>query len=500
MNPSLNTEEIKNRIVDNQQLIDKLNADLVRKTQEVRIIQEISTEINTTLDLDTILSKMLLSLDKTFEFKHSMVLLVDTNGETLKVAASHGYSDSGIGAEVKIGEGIIGVVAKRKKLMRMGNIGTQMAYLNSVKTQFAAAGKEMQANIKLPGLPNVQSQVAIPLLSESRLVGVLAVESSRSNVFDNRDEMIITILANQAASAIEKAKAHEELKRINEHLEDLVTFRTKEVVSQKEIIEEKNKNIMDSIRYAKRIQDALLPGKNYLDNNLKEYFVLFKPKDVVSGDFYWVNAKDNKVFFTAIDCTGHGVPGAFVSIVAHGNLQRSLIFFGLKTPAEILDKVNEGVVEMFTKESNITDPDSGAPLENSIKDGMDMALCALDRQNMKLEFSGANNPMYLVRQGTLTEIKGDKQPVGHYTYRKNFTNHVIDVVKGDVIYLFSDGYADQFGGPKEKKFKYAPLKELFASICQKPMDEQKEILNKVFEEWKGMGEQTDDICLMGVRV
>src|ERR1051326_7223782 len=245
-------------------------------------------------------------------------------------------------------------------MMRMGNIGAQVAYLNTVKNKMAEEGKTTQDAIKLPGLKNVESQVAIPLLSEGRLVGVLAVESPTQNLFDKRDEIIITILASQAASAIEKARAHEEVKRINEHLEDLVTHRTAEVVAQKEIIEEKNKNITDSIQYAKRLQDALLPTKNSLQSNLQDHFVLFRPKDIVSGDFYWVNSKDNKLFFSVIDCTGHGVPGAFVSIVAHSNLQRALVLFGLRDPAEILDKVNMDVTELFSRGENFSD----------IKDGM----------------------------------------------------------------------------------------------------------------------------------
>src|ERR1051326_3500674 len=298
-------------------------------------------------------------------------------------------------------------------MMRMGNIGAQVAYLNTVKNKMAEEGKTTQDAIKLPGLKNVESQVAIPLLSEGRLVGVLAVESSTPNLFDKRDEIIITILASQAASAIEKARAHLELKRINEHLEALVTQRTAEVVKQKEIIEEKNKNITDSIRYAKRLQDALLPTRKSLDTNLQDHFVLFKPKDIVSGDFYWVNSKDNKLFFSVIDCTGHGVPGAFVSIVAHSNLQRALVLFGLRTPSEILDKISSDVEDVFSRGGSA-----------DIKDGMDLALCMLDRANMKLEFSGANNPVYIIREGKLTEIKGDKQPIGHFLNRKKYTNHV----------------------------------------------------------------------------
>ncbi len=484
------TDLLKNQIVDNQKLIDQLNADLNRKAQEVQIFQEISTEINNTLDLDSILNKMLSLLDKTFEFKHSMILLSDETGEKLFVAASHGYKSDGIGAEVKMGEGIIGVVAKRKKLMRMGNIGVQRAYLNTVKDQMLAAGQEMKANLKLPGLENVESQVAIPLLLDNNLVGVLAVESEKTNVFDSRDELIITILANQAASAIEKARAHQKLKHINENLEDLVVERTREVVLQKDIIEEKNKDIMDSIHYAKRIQDALLPAKSYAEDHAKDHFILFKPKDVVSGDFYWINQKENKLFFSAIDCTGHGVPGAFVSIVAHSGLQRALILFSLRTPAEILDKLNENITDMFSRDNTSTE----------IKDGMDITLCALDRDAMKLEFAGANNPMYLLRDGILSEIKGDKQPIGQYFSRKDFTNQTIDVKKGDIIYLFTDGYADQFGGPKGKKFKYKQFEEILTANYKLPMIEQAKILDNKFMEWKGTLEQVDDVTVMGVRV
>jgi len=484
------TDILKNQIVDNQKVIDQLNADLARKNQEVKIFQEISTEINNTLDLDSILNKLLLLLDKTFEFRHSMVLLSDELDEKLFVAASHGYETNGIGAEVKFGEGIIGVVAKRKKLMRMGNIGAQRAYFNSVKTQMTNAGEETKEDLKLPGLNNVQSQVAIPLLLENALIGVLAVESEKTNVFDSRDEIIITILANQAASAIDKARAHIKLKHINENLEHLVHERTKEVVMQKDIIEEKNNDILDSIRYAKRIQDALLPAKNHMEKHVKDYFVLFKPKDIVSGDFYWVNQKENKLFFAAIDCTGHGVPGAFVSIVAHTGLQRALILFSLRTPSEILDKLNENVTDMFSHDNTSTD----------IKDGMDISLCALDRDAMKLEFAGANNPMYLIRNGKLTEIKGDKQPIGQYLSRKDFTNHKIDVEKGDVIYLFTDGYADQFGGPKGKKFKYKQFEEMLLANYNLPMAEQSKILERKFHDWKKNLGQVDDVCVIGVRV
>lgn len=289
------------------------------------------------------------------------------------------------------------------------------------------------------------------------------------------------------------------LERQNRILEDKVEARTYEVVQQKKIIEEKNNDITSSIRYAKRIQDALLPAKKYMDEHMGEYFVLFKQKDIVSGDFYWVNQKDGKLFFAAIDCTGHGVPGAFVSLVAHGNIQRAVIMFQERTPAGILDKLNEGVTDVLSRGGETQD----------IKDGMDISLCALDRKNMKLEFAGANHPMLLLRDGVLQELKGDKQPIGQYISRKNFTNHEISVQKGDVIYLFSDGYADQFGGKDGKKFKRSRLKELILSVQHKPMKEQKAILDNTIEEWRASPdsngvkrnlEQIDDILVMGVRV
>jgi serine phosphatase RsbU (regulator of sigma subunit) len=491
MNTLSATEQLKNQIVENQKIIDQLNSELARKTQEVQIFQEISTEINNSLDLDSILMKMLLLLDKTFEFRHSMVLLVDEeSGDKLSVAASHGYKNSGLGAEVKFGEGIIGVVAKRKKLMRMGNIGSQRAYLNSVKNQMNISGQKTEAEIKLPGLNNVESQVAIPLLLENNLVGVLAVESDKANVFDSRDELIVTILANQAASAIQKARAHQKLLSINENLEHLVSERTKEVVYQKELVEEKNHELLSSITYAKRIQDALLPSKAYLEEHMESYFVLYKPKDIVSGDFYWANKKENKLFFAAVDCTGHGVPGAFVSIMAHSGLQRSLVLFGLRTPAAILDKLNESVIDMFSRNNTSTD----------IKDGMDIAVCALDRDTMKLEFAGANNPMYLLRNGEMIEVKGDKQPIGQYVTRKNFTNHTMDVKKGDIIYLFTDGFADQFGGHDAKKFKYKSFKDLLLANHHLPMREQGGVLDDVFKTWKGSLDQVDDVTVLGIKV
>ncbi len=257
---------------------------------------------------------------------------------------------------------------------------------------------------------------------------------------------------------------------------------------QKLEVEEKNQEITDSITYAKRIQEAILPPSTELDKYLKNGFVLFKPKDIVAGDFYWLEVIDDVVFYAAADCTGHGVPGAMVSVVCHGALNRAVREFKLTKPNEILNKVRELVIETFKTS------------RDDIKDGMDIALCALNFKTNMLNFSGANNSLYIIRDGKVDEIKADKQPIGRYVTSESFTNHEIQLKKNDAIYMFTDGYADQFGGVKGKKFKYEPFRKMLLANQDKKMDDQKILLDKTFEDWKGGLEQVDDVCVIGVRV
>lgn len=264
-----------------------------------------------------------------------------------------------------------------------------------------------------------------------------------------------------------------------------------EMKQQHIIISEKNKHITDSINYAKRIQDAILPADETVKDLLRDAFVLYKPKDIVSGDFYWIAEKDPKIFFAVVDCTGHGVPGAFVSIIGHNGLYRAVNEFGLTEPSKILDKLNDLVEETFGQNKNN---------QTQINDGMDIALCSYDRTTGILEFSGANNPLYIISNGELKEIKGDKQPIGAFDHRKKFTNHSIRLKKEDVIYIFSDGYADQFGGITKKKFKYNQFKSILVSLYKTAMSEQKEVLDNRITTWMGSLEQVDDICVIGVKI
>ncbi len=277
------------------------------------------------------------------------------------------------------------------------------------------------------------------------------------------------------------------LKRENAILEDRVKDRTAIVVAQKEELAQKNKDITDSIRYAKRIQFAILPEESpYPDT-----FILFKPKDIVSGDFYWFTEVGDKEFFSAVDCTGHGVPGAFMSIIGHNSLTKIVREYGILEPGKILTQLNKELLETLQQRSDMGD----------VYDGMDLALVSYDKKGKYLEYSGAFNPLYLIREGEILETKADKISIGRSAFKTEaeFQNHIIDVLPGDTVYLFSDGYADQFGGELMKKFKYRNLKELLIKIQPESMSQQRIILNHTIEKWRGDIEQLDDILVIGRR-
>jgi len=273
-----------------------------------------------------------------------------------------------------------------------------------------------------------------------------------------------------------------------------VTRKQKAVIEeQKEVVEEAHQEIQDSIAYAKRIQSAILPPIKLVKEYLKESFILYKPKDVVAGDFYWMESvaptsknKDNKILFAAADCTGHGVPGAMVSVVCNNALNRSVREHGLSAPGEILTKTREIVIAEFEKS------------EEEVKDGMDIAMCSLE--GMKLQYAGAHNPLWIIRNGEIIETKANKQPIGQFDNPEPYTTHSFELESGDSLYIFSDGYVDQFGGEKGKKFKAKAFRELLLSIQDKDMEEQKTIIDEAFETWRGSLEQIDDVCVIGVRV
>ncbi|MFC2137189.1 SpoIIE family protein phosphatase [Bacteroidota bacterium] len=265
----------------------------------------------------------------------------------------------------------------------------------------------------------------------------------------------------------------------------------KEIDKQKKEIELFNKEITDSIKYASIIQSSALPRDEDIDEILDEYFVLYIPKHIVSGDFYWVGEKNNKTFVIAADCTGHGVPGAFMSMMGISLLNEIIHESGEKTAGEILNILRAKVVKMLKDSDTI---DTG-------HDGMDIALCIIDKENKKIQYSGAYNPLYLVRNFELHEYKANRMPIG-FSLRldKPFKQIDIDYEPGDCIYMFSDGYSDQFGGDEGMKLRSKVFKDILAGINALPMEEQKVELIELHETWKGQFEQVDDILVVGVRL
>jgi serine phosphatase RsbU (regulator of sigma subunit) len=265
-----------------------------------------------------------------------------------------------------------------------------------------------------------------------------------------------------------------------------VEYLQAETLQQKEEIEVKNNEILSSIEYAERIQRAILPPSKSIEEALPDSFVFYQPKDIVAGDFYWLEQKDGKVLVAAADCTGHGVPGAMVSVICNNGLNRAVREHGLTDPGQILDKAREIVVKEFEKS------------EEDVKDGMDIALCSLEGKTLK--YAGAYNPLWLIRNGELTEYKADKRPIGKIENPAPFTTHTVELESGDSIYMFSDGFCDQFGGAKGKKYKSANFKRFLLSIQDNDMSTQRELVQKEFDKWRGSEEQVDDVCVIGVRI
>ncbi|MGD0582906.1 MAG: SpoIIE family protein phosphatase [Bacteroidales bacterium] len=257
-------------------------------------------------------------------------------------------------------------------------------------------------------------------------------------------------------------------------------------------IEEQKKHIMDSIYYARRIQTAILPSFTLLEKYFKNYFIFYMPKDIVSGDFYWMSVNSGLVMIAAVDCTGHGVPGAFMSIVGFNQLNNAVNVQKARKASDILNELNKGVIQTLNENTS----------ETSIKDGMDMTLCVFDFKNKKVDFAGANNPIIHIRDNNMAKIKGDRFPIGAFVdgQEQLFANNEIKLVDGDMIYMFSDGYADQFGGPENKKFFTKRFEQLLFDIHNEPLEQQKEILKTTLYDYMGNNDQVDDILVIGIKV
>jgi serine phosphatase RsbU (regulator of sigma subunit) len=338
------------------------------------------------------------------------------------------------------------------------------------------------------------SWLGVPLKHSGNIIGVMVVQAYNiADAYSLKDEELMVFVSDHIARAIENVRAEEKLRK--QHL----------------LVLQQKQAITDSISYARRIQKAVLPSPAYNDNILPEWFTIFKPKDIISGDFYFVREIGGQRVVIIADCTGHGVPGALMSMLGVTLINEQFRNFGIREPGLILGYLRNKVKDLLVQEGSITDQ----------MDGMDMAIVIIDQERKKLQFAGANRPLYLFRkknkeQGRESalspeaslendayeffEIKGDKQPIGINWEEKDFTSHVIDLREDDTFYIFSDGFVDQYGGEKRKKFKTRKFRKLLLSLQSESMRDQKIELEQTFDNWRGSMEQIDDVCVFGVRV
>lgn len=320
----------------------------------------------------------------------------------------------------------------------------------------------------------IRSCLIMPLFYEDGLLGSINLDSEDYKGFTQDDLELLQDVSSEIAIALQQAKFKAAIHESNI------------------LLKRRNEDINASLRYAKRLQEAILPPHDYVKHLLPESFIFYQPKEIISGDFYWLEKHEDIILIAAADCTGHGAPGAFMSIVGNNLLNQAVNIYNITQPSLILDFINNGLSKVLHNKVD----------EVSIKDGMDIVLCSFDKKNKVLEFSGANNTLWMIRNNELIITKGDKFPVGAYLERaaKLFTNHKVQLEEGDTVYMFSDGFADQFGGPKGKKFKYDQFRKFLLSIQNQSMESQKLLLNKALEDWKGDLEQVDDILVIGLKV
>ncbi len=347
---------------------------------------------------------------------------------------------------------------------------TNQAYIINNLTELDDHSEIDKMNIE----DGIRSYLIMPLFHEQGLLGSINLDSEFAYGFSQDDLELLQNVSSEIAIALQQAKFKQALHE--SHI----------------LLSKRNEDINASLRYAKRLQEAILPPYDYVKHLLPESFILYQPKEIISGDFYWIEKHEEIILLAAADCTGHGAPGAFMSIVGNNLLNQAVNIYNITQPSLILDFINNGLSKVLHNKVD----------EVSIKDGMDIVLCSFDKRNRILEFSGANNTLWLIRNKELIITKGDKFPVGAYLERgsKLFTNHVVPLLDGDTIYMFSDGFVDQFGGPKGKKFKYDQFRKLLLNIQNQSMEAQKLLLNKAISEWKGDLEQVDDILVIGMKV
>jgi serine phosphatase RsbU (regulator of sigma subunit) len=334
----------------------------------------------------------------------------------------------------------------------------------------------------------------MPLILQNNVLGAITVQSFAQGAYSQEHVSVLRVLASYTAIAIGNANAFERLEaaRLSIQVQNKeITEKNTSLTLAYEIIEKHNASILDSLAYAKRIQEAIMPSPKEVARLLPNSFILYKPKDIVSGDFFWYMSKGNVAMLAAVDCTGHGVPGAFMSVLGSTLLNQIVHQEGYTSPEIVLTQLDQRVMTMLKQ----MDPDADAT------DGMDVCLVTLNLESKVLQFAGANRPLFYMQQGEMHELKGNKYPVGgKHNVHDPYLGHTIPLLPGDSFYIFTDGFADQFGGSHRRKFLNKRFMQLLADISKLPMLQQRDLLDESFETWRGQERQLDDVLVVGVQV
>jgi transcriptional regulator with GAF, ATPase, and Fis domain len=453
--------------------VKERTAEIEKNYNDTRLLSQIAEEISSSLSVETIISKVHLNINNLMKADCFGIGMYNAQNGMLEFK---GFVENGeilpdAAIDAKGPERLATLCLNKEMEIFINDYSVEYTkYLKGISSP--TAGKQ------------ASSIIYLPIYSKEKVIGVITVQSYDKNAYTSYHLNILKNLAISTGIALDNAYLYQ-------NLEEKVNERTVEVFEQKAIIEEKNKDITDSIKYAKKIQLALMPDTSLLKKAFTESFVYYRPKDIVSGDFYWIETfNDNVTVFAAADCTGHGVPGAFMSLICNDLMSQVIKDQNVTTPAQALTILDERLRAMLNKSS-----------DHSSNDGMDIALCAYHPKQGVMQFAGAHRPMLLIRNGELIEYKPSKHSIGGYiSGNKIFEDNTIKVERGDCIYILTDGYSDQFGGQNGKKFKFKKLQKLIQSIAHMSMDEQHDLLEEAFVSWRGKHEQVDDVCVIGVKI
>lgn len=466
-------ENLEERVIARTEEVIKQKELLEKNFRDTKLVAEMVKDISASLSVETIVSTVYEKVNTIMPSEAFGIGLYNDKMQSLQFPGFIEHGEKLPTVEFFVSDKdryAVWCFDNEKEIIINNNMLEYSKYLQSKKAPVAGKSPE--------------SLVYLPLFAKNKKIGVLTVQSFSKNAYSEYQVNILRNLALSIAIALDNANLYE-------NLEEKIKERTQEVFNQKAIIEEKNKDITDSIKYAKKIQQALMPDTDLLKAAFTESFVYYRPKDIVSGDFYWIETfNENVTVFAAADCTGHGVPGAFMSLICNDLMTQVIKDQNVTTPGQALSILDERLRAMLNKSS-----------DHSSNDGMDIALCAYFPKQKIIQFAGAHRPLILIRNGELIEYKPSKHSIGGYIIgNKIFEDHTIQLQTGDCVYVLTDGYSDQFGGQNGKKFKFKKLQKLIQSISHMSMADQHDLLEEAFISWRGKHEQVDDVCVIGVKI